>query len=96
MNSNDLAGRFIRYNCKQIGRFSIFLPTMEKFTNASVVSRSESEEVDLLAGPNISILPGLQSSKLTKRRQPNTTSKEKQGKFDVEAIADVEYSLSKN
>lgn len=69
---------------------------MEKFTNASVVSQSESEEVDLLAGPNISILPGLQSSKLTKRRQPNTTSTEKQGKFDVEVIAEVEYSLSKN
>ncbi len=66
---------------------------VEEDTDAAIVSRSESGEDNPQAGPNISILLRLQSSKPTKRRRANTTSPRKQRKFDEEAIAEVEDAL---
>ncbi len=93
INSNDSAGRFVRRNCEWIGRFSIRSPTVEEGTDAAVVSWNENGEDDPQAGPNISILPRHQSSKPTKRRRANITSPRKRGKFDAEAIAEVEDAL---
>ena len=67
--------------------------TVEEGTDAAIVSRSESGEDNPQAGPNISILPRPQSSKATKRRRANTASPRKRGKFDAEAIAEVEDAL---
>ncbi len=63
-------------------------------TDAAVVSRSESGEDNPQAGPNISILPRPQSSRPIKRRRANTASPRKRGKFDGEAIAEVEDALA--
>lgn len=67
--------------------------TVKEGTDAAIVSRSESGEDNPQAGPNISILPRPQSSKPTKSRRANTTSPRKRGKFDAEAIAEVEDAL---
>ena len=70
------------------------LANIAEGTDAAIVSRSESGEDNLQAGPNISILPCPQSSKATNRGRANTTSPRKRGKFDAEAIAEVEGALS--
>ena len=64
-----------------------------KGTDAAIVSRSKSGEDNSQAGPNISILPRLQLSQATKCRWANSASSWKHGKFDAEAIAEVEDVL---
>ncbi len=75
-----------RWDCSNTG-------TVEEGTDTVIVLKSESGKNNPQAGPNISILPCLESSKPTKRRRANTTSPRKRGKFDAEAIAEVEDAL---
>ena len=73
INSNNLANQFVWQNCKQISHFSVHLPKVEEVTNAGVVSWSKCGNDDPQAGPNILILPCLQSSKLIKHSRANTS-----------------------
>lgn len=66
---------------------SDLLANVAKGTDAAIVSRIGSGEDNPQAGPNISILPVLNHQRL-----PNTSPR-KRGKFDIEAIAEVEDAL---
>lgn len=64
---------------------------IEGDTDTTIVSKSKNRENNPQAGPNISILSCLQSSKATKRHWANTVSPQR--KFDIETIAKIENAL---
>ena len=67
--------------------------TVEEGTDAAIISRSESGEDSPQASINTPSPPHVQPSKVTKRHWANTTSPRKRGKFDAQAIAEIEDAL---
>ena len=94
MKTSDSAGRCARHiYCYLAKRDFGNAGTVEEGTDAAIISRSESGEDSPQASTNTPSPPCAHPPKVAKSHRTNTTSPRKQGKFDAQAISEIEDAL---